>query len=235
MADCERTIRQPRSFPIVAALEPWLREKLALVSQKSKLAEAIRYALSRWAGVCRFLDDGRVEIDTNVVERSIRPIALNRRNALFAGSDGGAEHWAVIASLVETAKLNTVEPQSYLADVIAHIVEGHPQNQIDDLLPWEALSKRAGDLPPPACAASALSWAKIVRGMATAAGRCFAGTCAGAFLSPLLHHAPGHDLLICTSGEIATGTHNGHVRTPPRGMQSMVRPINEVALTEDSH
>jgi len=128
--------RQARSRPIVAALEPWLKDKLGLVSQKSKLAEAIRYALSRWAGLSRFLHDGRVEIDSNVVERAIRPIALNRKNALFAGSDGGAEHWAVIASLVETCKLNGVDPQAYLADVIARIVAGHPQSQIDDLLPW---------------------------------------------------------------------------------------------------
>ncbi len=128
--------RQARSRPIVAALEPWLKDKLGLVSQKSKLAEAIRYALSRWAGLSRFLDNGRVEIDSNVVERAIRPIALNRKNALFAGSDGGAEHWAVVASLVETCKLNGVDPQAYLADVIARIVAGHPQNQIDDLLPW---------------------------------------------------------------------------------------------------
>jgi transposase len=84
----------------------------------------------------RFLDDGRIEIDNNVVERSIRPIALNRENALFAGSDGGAEHWAVIASLVETAKLNGVDPHAYLADVIARIVAGHPQSRIDELLPW---------------------------------------------------------------------------------------------------
>ncbi len=128
--------RQARSRPIVAALEPWLKDKLGLVSQKSKLAEAIRYALSRWAGLSRFLDDGRVEIDSNVVERAIRPIALNRKNALFAGSDGGAEHWAVVASLVETCKLNGVDPQAYLADVIARIVAGHPQSQIDNLLPW---------------------------------------------------------------------------------------------------
>jgi transposase len=128
--------RQARSRPIVAALEPWLKDKLGLVSQKSKLAEAIRYALSRWAGLSRFLDDGRVEIDSNVVERAIRPIALNRKNALFAGSDGGAEHWAVVASLVETCKLNGVDPQAYLADVIARIVAGHPQSQLDDLLPW---------------------------------------------------------------------------------------------------
>jgi transposase len=71
-----------------------------------------------------------------VVERAIRPIALNRKNALFAGSDGGGEHWAVIASLVETCKLNAVDPQAYLADVITRIVTGHPQSQIDELLPW---------------------------------------------------------------------------------------------------
>jgi len=135
-AEERRAARQARSRPIVAALEPWLKEKLGLVSQKSKLAEAIRYALSRWQGLSRFLDDGRVEIDSNVVERAIRPIALNRKNALFAGSDGGGEHWAVIASLVETCKLNAVDPQAYLGDVIARIVAGHPQSQIDDLLPW---------------------------------------------------------------------------------------------------
>ena len=133
--------RQARSRPIVAALEPWLKDKLGLVSQKSKLAEAIRYALSRWAGLSRVLDDGRVEIDSNVVERAIRPIALNRKNALFAGSDGGAEHWAVVASLVETCKLNGVDPQAYLADVIARIVAGHPQSQLDDLLPWAYASQ----------------------------------------------------------------------------------------------
>ena len=71
-----------------------------------------------------------------MVERAIRPIALNRKNALFAGSDGGGEHWATIASLVETCKLNGVDPQAYLAEVIARIVAGHPQSQIDDLLPW---------------------------------------------------------------------------------------------------
>jgi len=134
--DERRTARQHRSRPLIAAMEPWLRDKLALVSQKSKLAEAIRYALSRWAGLTRFLDDGRIEIDSNVVERSIRPIALNRKNALFAGSDGGGGHWATIASLVETCKLNAVDPQAYLADVIARIVAGHPQSQIDELLPW---------------------------------------------------------------------------------------------------
>ena len=121
---------------MVDALQPWLREKLSLISQKTKLAEAIRYALSRWAGLSLFLDDGRVEIDNNVVERAIRPLALNRKNALFAGSDGGAEHWAVIASLIETCKLLAVEPHAYLTDVITRIVNGHPQTRLDDLVPW---------------------------------------------------------------------------------------------------
>lgn len=135
-ADERRAIRQERGRPVIQALEPWLRQQLTLISQKTKLAEAIRYALSRWTGLTRFLDDGSIEIDSNVVERAIRPIALNRKNALFAGSDGGAEHWATIASLIETCKLNGVEPHAYLADVITRIVAGHPQSRIDELLPW---------------------------------------------------------------------------------------------------
>jgi hypothetical protein len=135
-AEERRDARLQRSRPIIDELEPWLRAKLALISQKTKLAEAIRYALSRWEGLTRFLDDGRIEIDSNVVERAIRPIALNRKNALFAGSDGGGEHWAVIASLIETCKLSGIEPHAYLADVITKIVNGHPNSQIDDLLPW---------------------------------------------------------------------------------------------------
>ena len=135
-AEERRAVRQDRSRPIIDDLEPWLRAKLALISQKTKLAEAIRYALSRWDGLTLFLDDGRIEIDSNVVERAIRPIALNRKNALFAGSDGGGQHWAVIASLIETCKLFGVEPQAYLADVITKLVNGHLNSKIDDLLPW---------------------------------------------------------------------------------------------------
>ena len=116
--------------------EPWLRAKLPLISQKSKLAEAIRYALSRWEGLTRFIDDGRIELDNNTVERSIRPIALNRKNALLAGSDGGAEHWATVASLIETCKLNDIDPLAHLTDVLTRIVNGHPNRDIDQLLPW---------------------------------------------------------------------------------------------------
>jgi hypothetical protein len=135
-ADERRAVRQQRSVPILAELEPWLRAKLALISQKTKLAEAIRYTLSHWKGLIHFTDDGRIEIDSNTVERSIRPLTLNRKNALFAGSDGGGEHWAIIASLVETCKLNAIDPQLYLADVITKIVNGHANKQIDELLPW---------------------------------------------------------------------------------------------------
>jgi transposase len=131
-----RVARQEKSRPIVDALEPWLREKLALISQKTKLAEAIRYALSRWDGLTRFVDDGRVEIDSNVVERAIRPIALNRKNALFAGSDGGAENWAIAASLIETCKLNGVNPQAYVADTLSKIIDGHLASKLDELMPW---------------------------------------------------------------------------------------------------
>ncbi len=135
-ADERRAVRQEKTRPLLLELEPWLRQKLKLISQKSKLAEAIRYALSRWAGLVRFIDDGRIEIDSNIVERSMRPIALNRKNALFAGSDGGGEHWAIVASLVETCKLCGVDPQAYLADTLAKIVGGHLNSRIDDLLPW---------------------------------------------------------------------------------------------------
>jgi transposase len=142
-ADDRRAVRRDRSRPLIDSLQPWLRAKLALISQKTKLAEAIRYALSRWDGLTRFLDDGRIEIDSNVVERSIRPIALNRKNALFAGSDGGAENWAVLASLIETCKLNAVDPQAYLSDVITKIVNGHPNSRIDELLPWAYAAKHS--------------------------------------------------------------------------------------------
>jgi len=138
-ADERRQARQRRTKPLVEALRLWLEEKLAAVSGKSTLAGAIRYALSRWDGLTRFLDDGRIEIDSNAVERSIRPIALGRKNHLFAGSDGGGEHWAVIASLIETCKMNGVDPQAYLRDVLAKIVARHPIQRIDELLPFAYL------------------------------------------------------------------------------------------------
>ncbi len=135
-ADQRSAARQARARPLLETMEAWLKTTLQTVSKKGKLADAIRYALARWEGLTRFVDDGTVEIDSNIVERSIRPIALTRKNALFAGSDRGAEHWAVVASLIETCKLNTIDPEAYLRDTITRIVHGHPQSRIDDLLPW---------------------------------------------------------------------------------------------------
>jgi hypothetical protein len=135
-AEERRTVRQERSRPIVDALHSWLTAQLARVSGKSGL-EAIRYALRHWQGLVLFLDDGRLELDTNTVERAIRPIALGRKNALFAGSDGGARHWAIVASLVATAKLNGVEPLAWLTGVLEWMVSGRIKaHEVERLLPW---------------------------------------------------------------------------------------------------
>ena len=135
-SDERRAVRQARSGPVIEALKPWLENQLRRVSGRSAIAEAMRYGLSRWDGLTRYLDDGRIEIDTNVVERSIRPIALNRKNALFAGSDEGGANWAIVASLIETAKLNSVNPHAWLTDTLEKLVDGWPQSRIDDLMPW---------------------------------------------------------------------------------------------------
>jgi transposase len=135
-ADERRAERQKNSKPLVLALKTWFEEQLARVSAKAPIADAIRYALHHWDGLIRFLDDGRIELDTNIVERSIRPIVLNRKNALFAGHDVGAENWACIASLIETCKLNGVDPQAYIADVLTRLVNLWPASRIDDLMPW---------------------------------------------------------------------------------------------------
>ena len=99
-------------------------------------AEAIRYALNHWDGLGRFLEDGRIEIDSNGIERAKRPVSLSRKNSLFAGSDEGGENWACLASLIETCKLNGVNPQAYFTDLLTRLVNGWPQNRIDELMPW---------------------------------------------------------------------------------------------------
>ena len=121
----------------------WFEHQLTRLSGKSKTAEAIRYALHHWEGLTRFLDDGRIELDTNVVERSIRPIVLNRKNALFAGHDQGAENWACIASLIETCKLHGVDPQTYLTDVLTKLVNLWPTSRLDELMPWTWAAERS--------------------------------------------------------------------------------------------
>ena len=135
-ADERRAVRQDKSKPLVVALRAWFEHQLTLVSSKAPIADEIRYGLNHWDGLIRFLDDGRIELDTNIVERGIRPIVLNRKNALFAGHDEGAENWACIASLIETCKLNGVDPQAYFADVLSKLVNLWPASRLDELMPW---------------------------------------------------------------------------------------------------
>ncbi|BBU59690.1 transposase (plasmid) [Mameliella alba] len=135
-ADQRHAARQERSKPIIDAFEVWLTANRTRVSAKSPTGEALKYIAKYWDGLSLFLDDGRIELDSNPVERTIRPITLNRKNALFAGHDTGAQNWAVIASLIETCKLNGIEPQSYLYAILTAIAGGHKQSDIKELLPW---------------------------------------------------------------------------------------------------
>jgi hypothetical protein len=135
-ADERRTVRRSESTPLIQRFKTWLDQQLMLVPERSPLADAIRYALGHWTALTRFIEDGRIELDTNPVERAIRPVALGRKNHLFAGSDGGGARWATICSLIETCKLNGVEPYAYLKDVLERMVEGFPANRLAELMPW---------------------------------------------------------------------------------------------------
>jgi transposase len=128
--------RQARTRPLLDKLKSFLEKTLSLVPGRSKMAEAIRYAIRHWGGLILFAGDGRIEMDTNTVERAIRPIVLNRKNALFAGHDRGALHWGIVASLIETCKLNAVDPQAYLASVLSRLINGWSMRKIDELLTW---------------------------------------------------------------------------------------------------
>jgi transposase len=142
--DLRRAQRQAKSRPLVDQLEGWMMEQLKAVPGKSPMAETLRYALSRWDGLARFLGDGHLELDTNTVERAMRPIALNRKNALFAGGDEGGEHWAILATLIECCKLAAVEPGAYLTDILTRLVGGHLQSRLDELTPWGWKAAYAG-------------------------------------------------------------------------------------------
>lgn len=130
-----RTIREKKSAPLLAELKAFLTATLAAVSGKSTLATAIRYALSRWEALCHFTSDGRLEMDNNAAERAIRPLVSGRKNYLFAGSDAGGRRAAIMYTIIETAKMTGLDPEAYLADVIARIAD-HPANRIDELLAW---------------------------------------------------------------------------------------------------
>ncbi|MFD2502530.1 transposase [Rhizorhabdus histidinilytica] len=149
--------RQLMLKPLFDDLRDYLSKNLGRFSTKGKMAEAINYTLNHWQQLTYCLLDGRVELDTNTVERSIRPIALSRRNSLFAGSDAGADNWSVIASLLETCKLSDVDPLAWLTTTLQKLAAGHSNKDLDSLMPWHfpkiagrnALLRRLTDTVPP--------------------------------------------------------------------------------------
>jgi transposase len=134
-AEQRRAVRQEKSAPLVAVLESWMREQRAKLSRGNDVAKAMDYMLKRWPAFTRFLDDGRICLSNNAAERALRGIALGRKAWLFAGSDRGGQRAAVMYSIIVTAKMNDVDPQAWLADILARIA-GHPANRLDELLPW---------------------------------------------------------------------------------------------------
>jgi len=128
-------VRQERSRPLIVELEAWLREQRAKLSRNNDTTKAINYCLSRWDAFSRFLDDGRLCMSNNAAERELRAVAVGRKNWTFAGSDEGGRRAAAIYSLIATAKLNDIDPQAWLADVLARLPD-HPAKRIDELLPW---------------------------------------------------------------------------------------------------
>jgi len=136
-ADVRQDVRRQRSRPLLDELRIWTEEHLPRVPGWTDLAKAMRYLLRHWDGLILYLDDGRLEMDNNVVERAIKPVVITRKNSLFAGSDAGARRWAVANTLIQTCKLNDVEPLAYLTDVLQRIVSGRTKNhELHTLLPW---------------------------------------------------------------------------------------------------
>src|ERR1035437_5220571 len=143
-AEQRRQVRETRARPLLDSLKQWLEETLGKLSRKSDTALAVRYALSRWDALLRYVDDGCIEIDNNAAERSLRTVALGRKNYLFAGSDAGGERAAAIYSLIGTAKLNGLDPEAYLRNVLSRIAD-HPINRVEELLPWKFVAEAAED------------------------------------------------------------------------------------------
>ena len=135
-ADERYAVRKRKTKPKVEAFHAWAEAQLTRIPGKSDLAKAFRYGISRWSSFTLFLEDGRVAIDNNAAERGMRPIGVGRRNWLFAGSDTGGETLARAMTIIETAKMNGLDPQAYLTDVLSRIHD-HKINKLDELLPWK--------------------------------------------------------------------------------------------------
>jgi len=144
-----REVRQARARPLLGSLRAWLESCLPKLSQKSDTTAAVKYALGLWPALVRYADDGRLEIDNNAAERALRVVALGRKNYLFAGSNAGGERAAALYSLIGTAKLNGVDPESYLREVLTRIAE-HPINRIEELLPWKIALNTPAAIQPAA-------------------------------------------------------------------------------------
>jgi len=140
-------IRNKRAGPLLESLEHWFQESLSKLSRKSDVTRAVHYALGRWKALLRYSTDGRIEIDNNAAERSLRAVALGRKNYMFAGSDSGGERAAAMYSLIGSAKLNGIDPEAYLSDVLARIAD-HPIRRIEELLPWNVSNSGVTEAVP---------------------------------------------------------------------------------------
>ena len=147
--DERQQVRQARSKPLLGSLRQWFETTLPQLSRKSDTTAAIRYALSLWNALVRYADDGHLEIDNNAAQRALRAVALGRKNDLFAGSDAGGERAAAIYSLIGSAKLNGLDPEAYLREVLTRIAD-HPITRIEELLPWNIAASLSPAVEPAA-------------------------------------------------------------------------------------
>jgi transposase len=147
--DERKQVRQARAKPLLDSLRQWFEATLSKLSRKSDTTAAIQYALSRWSALVRYCDDGHLEIDNNAAERALRAVAVGRKNYLFAGSDRGGERAAALYSLIGSAKLNGLDPESYLREVLTRIAD-HPIRRIEELLPWNLAANQSCAIKPPA-------------------------------------------------------------------------------------